>query len=53
LSALSCWFSYNLLALNPSKSDAILLGTQQRNRTLSHLNSVNVAGSDITLADQR
>ena len=51
LSTLSCWFSYNWLALNPSKSDAILLGTQQRNRTLSELHSVNVAGSAIKLTN--
>jgi len=51
LSTLSCWFSYNWLALNPSKSDAILLGTQKRNRTLSELHSVNVAGSVIKLTN--
>jgi len=51
LSTLSSWFSYNWLALNPSKSEAILLGTQQRNRTLSELHSVNVTGSAITLTN--
>jgi len=32
---LSYWFSLNYLALNPDKSEAILLGTSQRNRTLA------------------
>jgi hypothetical protein len=51
LSTLASWFSQNWLALNPEKSDAILLGTYQRNNTLSNITSVNVAGSTVTLAD--
>ena len=33
------------LALNPSKSEAILLGTSQRLKTLSTFGSVNVSGT--------
>jgi len=51
LSILSTWFSHNWLALNPEKSDALLLGTYQRNRTLSNLHTVNVSGSAVQLAD--
>jgi exonuclease III len=50
LSTLAFWFSKNWLALNPEKSDAILLGTYQRNSTLP-VTSVNVAGSTVQLAD--
>ncbi len=51
LSSLSYWFSLNWLALNPEKSDAILLGTRQRNCSLAAVNSVNVAGSTVSLTD--
>jgi exonuclease III len=51
LAILSQWFSLNCLALNPDKSDAILLGTNQRNNTLSNLSHINVAGSTIPLSD--
>ena len=37
LSYLHSWFSHNWLALNPSKSDAILLGTSKKLATLSDL----------------
>ena len=50
LSVLSWWFSHNWLALNPEKSETILLGTQQRNRTLA-VSSVDVAGSVVPLSD--
>jgi hypothetical protein len=50
LSVLSLWFSHNWLALNPEKSESILLGTQQRNRTLD-LSSVDVAGAVVPLSD--
>jgi hypothetical protein len=50
LSCLSFWFSQNYLALNPEKSDAILIGTEKRNRTLSGINTINVAGSTVPLA---
>ena len=51
LCTLSSWFSHNWLALNPEKSDTILLGTHQRNCTLADVSSVNVAGSTVLLAD--
>ena len=34
LSALHTWFSLNGLALNPSKSEVILMGTRQRSASL-------------------
>jgi len=39
------------MALNPEKSEAILLGTRQRAYSYSSLATVNVAGSQIPLAD--
>ena len=45
LSDLHSWFSHNWLALNPSKSDAILLGTSKKLSTLSDLNSINISGT--------
>jgi len=39
------------MALNPDKSEAILLGTRQRGHSYSSLATVNVAGSQIPLAD--
>jgi len=39
------------MALNPEKSEAILLGTRQRAHSYSSLATVNVAGSQIPLAD--
>ena len=39
------------MALNPDKSEAILLGTRQRAHSYSSLATVNVAGSQIPLAD--
>jgi len=51
LADLSQWFSLNCLALNPTKSDAILLGTHQRNSTLSNISHINVVGSIVPLSD--
>jgi len=39
------------MALNPNKSEAILLGTRQRAHSYSNLATVNVAGSQIPLTD--
>jgi len=50
LSYLASWISHNGLALNPSKSDAILLGTHKRNSSLSTVSNINVAGSIVPLA---
>jgi len=51
LSALNSWFCINGLALNPDKSDAIVLETRQRSASYSSLTSVDDAGSTIALAD--
>ena len=40
--ALQSWFCLNGMALNPDKSDAILLGTRQRSRCYASLRSVDV-----------
>ena len=49
LLSLSSWFLHNGLALNPEKSEAILLGTHARNRTISNT-QVNVAGASTPLS---
>jgi len=51
LADLSQWFSLNCLALNPTKSDAILLGAHQRNSTLSDISHINIVGSIVPLSD--
>jgi hypothetical protein len=51
LAYLNNWFCLNSLALNPDKSDNILLGTRQRAHSYSKLISVNVAGSVVALAN--
>ena len=51
LTSLNAWYCQNGLALNPSKSNALLLGTRKRNQSLSFLNSVNIAGSKICPSD--
>ena len=51
LAVLSHWFCRNWLALNPDKSDAILLGTRQCHSTLSNISHINVAGSTVPLSD--
>ena len=37
---LTSWFYYNCLALNPEKSEVILLSTHARNKSLSNINQV-------------
>jgi len=49
--SLHVWFYANDMALNPDKSEAVLLGTRQRAHSYSNLATVNVAGSQIPLAD--
>ena len=51
LDSLHIWFCANGMALNPDKSEAILLGTRQRAHSYSSLATVNVASSQIPLAD--
>ena len=43
------WLCANGMALNPDKSEAILLGSRQRAHSYSSLATVNVAGSQIHL----
>jgi len=40
------------MALNPTKSVAILFGTSQKLKYFSSLNSCNVAGTEIQLSDK-
>ena len=49
--SLYSWFSYNSLALNPDKSDAILLGTSKHSASLTHIAGINIAGTKITLSN--
>jgi len=51
IDSLHVWFCANGIALNPDKSEAILLSTRQRAHSYSSLATVNVAGSQIPLAD--
>ena len=53
LMALRCWYAQNDLTINPSKSDAILLATAQRTKTLASqgLLEVSVAGCPVPLTN--
>ena len=46
------WLSYNYLQLNPSKSEAMLIGTPKQLAKLSPITSVNIAGSSIALCSK-
>ena len=48
---LTSWFYHNGLALNPEKSEAILLGTHPRNKSLENITQVDVNGSPIPISD--
>ena len=48
---LTSWFYHNGLALNPEKSEAILLGTHPRNKSLDNITQVDVNGSPIPISD--
>lgn len=48
-SNLHTWFCLNGMALNPDKSEAILLGTTQRATYYSHLTSVDLAACPVPL----
>jgi len=50
IDSLHVWFCANDMALNPDKSEALLLGTRQRAHSYSSLATVNIAGSQIPLA---
>ena len=45
------WFYYNGLALNPEKSEAILLGTHPHNKSLDNITQFDVNGSPIPISD--
>ena len=51
IDSLHIWFCANGMAPNPEKTEAILLGTRQRAHSYFSLATVNVAGSQIPLAD--
>ena len=48
---LTSWFYHNGLALNPEKSEAILLGTHSRNKFFDNITQVDVNGSPIPISD--
>ena len=52
LTHLTSWFYHKYsLALNPEKSEAILLGTHSRNKSLNNITQVDVNGSLIPISD--
>ena len=51
LLSLDSWFSNNGQALNPNRSDAILLGTSKHNFSLDHITCVDVAGTSVILSN--
>jgi hypothetical protein len=52
LTSLNSWFSHNGLCLNPSKSEAILLGSHQRLRRFPAISNINIAGSTVALSNK-
>jgi len=51
LASLHSWFCHNGLALNPSKSEAILLGTRQRLSSFPILVGIQTANSSVPISD--
>jgi hypothetical protein len=51
ISSLQSWFLYNGLVLNPTKTEAICLGTTPRRQSLNTLTSIQIADSSINLTD--
>jgi len=51
LSALHSWFCHNGLALSSSKSESILIGTNQRLRTFPPVASPTIAGTPIPFSE--
>jgi len=45
------WFLFNGLQLNPSKSNAILLGTAAKKRNMTTADHVTIAGASVDLSD--
>ena len=52
VAALHRWFAENGLALNPDKSEAMLVSTAQRAKEFSSLKTVSAAGSSVKVASQ-
>ena len=52
LTSLQAWFCESSMALNPSKSVAILFGTPQRLKIVSDLKCITVANTAILLSDK-
>jgi hypothetical protein len=52
LLSLHAWFCHNGLCLNPTKSDAILFGTQQRLHNFPSIANINIAGSTVNLSNK-
>jgi hypothetical protein len=52
LTYLHSWFSDNGLCLSPSKSEAILFGTQERLHHFPYIPSINILGSLVSLSDK-
>ena len=51
LSDLYIWLCRNGLALNPDKTDVILLGTTQHAKSLPPITTINVAGTSVLLSE--
>jgi len=51
VSSLHSWFIHNGLVLNPSKTEAICFGTNPRLQSLSHLTSIEVMSTSVSLVD--
>ena len=52
VTALHRWFAENGLALNPDKSEAMLVSTAQRAKEFSSIRTVSAAGSSVKVASQ-
>jgi len=49
--AVDHWFTQNGLALNPDKSEAIIIGTGARRRQEGSISSVSLGGTSIPVSD--
>jgi len=51
LASLHCLFCHNGLALNPSKSEAIIFGTRQRLNSFPRPSGIHIVGSPVSISD--
>ena len=51
LGALHLWFCHNGMALNPDKSEAVIIGTRQRSSSYSSISSIDIAGTSVPFSD--